>query len=213
MRHSLPLNSLVTGLLVVASSAHAITSFDDGFESPSIGSQPYVTYTKDQTFNGWTVTGNSVDIVSNNWAPSIQAAAGSQFVDLAGTAPGGIYRTLELDPGNYTLSFAYRGNTFDANPIGNSYMALSIAGLASPFVISAPSSQNTWLTASFTFQSTQPSTSVSFSSLISGQSGTGGMLLDSVQVTPVPEPHEWAMMISGLGLIGVIARRRRRRRT
>ena len=29
-----------------------------------------------------------------------------------------------------------------------------------------------------------------------------------VTVTPVPEPHEWAMMLAGLGLVGWVARRR-----
>lgn len=28
-------------------------------------------------------------------------------------------------------------------------------------------------------------------------------------VAPIPEPHEWAMMLAGLGMVGVIARRRR----
>jgi len=212
---SLPLRTFAAALLVVsASSAQALTSFSDSFESPSIGSQPYVTYTANQTFgSGWKVTGNSIDIVSNNWQPQIQAADGAQFLDLAGTAPGGISRLLALDPGFYTLSFAYRGNTFDASPVGNAYMALSIAGIADPYVIYAPTSQNTWLTASFNFQATQPSTMVSFSSLVAGASGTGGMLLDSVQVAVVPEPHEWMMMLSGLGLVGVIAKRRRRRRS
>lgn len=211
---SLPLRGFAAGLLVVAtSSAQALTSFSDGFESPSIGSQPYVTYSANQTFSGWKVTGNSIDVVSNNWQPPIHAADGVQFLDLAGTAPGGISRLLMLDPGFYTLSFAYRGNTFDANPVGNAYMALSIAGVADPYVIYAPTSQSTWLTASFNFQATQPSTMVSFSSLVAGASGTGGMLLDSVQVAAVPEPHEWVMMLSGLGLVGVIAKRRRSRRS
>jgi hypothetical protein len=31
----------------------------------------------------------------------------------------------------------------------------------------------------------------------------------SGNVAPVPEPHEWAMMLAGLGMVGVIARRRR----
>jgi hypothetical protein len=29
-------------------------------------------------------------------------------------------------------------------------------------------------------------------------------------VTPVPEPHEWAMMLAGLGLVGWVARRRKK---
>jgi hypothetical protein len=28
-------------------------------------------------------------------------------------------------------------------------------------------------------------------------------------VTPVPEPHEWAMLLAGLGMVGVMAKRRR----
>jgi len=32
--------------------------------------------------------------------------------------------------------------------------------------------------------------------------------VDNVQVAAVPEPHEWAMMLAGLGLVGWVARRR-----
>ena len=31
----------------------------------------------------------------------------------------------------------------------------------------------------------------------------------SAQITAVPEPSEWALMLSGLGLMGFVARRRR----
>jgi hypothetical protein len=31
-----------------------------------------------------------------------------------------------------------------------------------------------------------------------------------VMAAPVPEPHEWAMMLAGLGVVGLVARRRRR---
>lgn len=31
----------------------------------------------------------------------------------------------------------------------------------------------------------------------------------SVSISPVPEPHEWAMLLAGLGMLGVAARRRR----
>jgi hypothetical protein len=34
--------------------------------------------------------------------------------------------------------------------------------------------------------------------------------LDNITVTPVPEPHEWAMMLAGLGLVGWVARRNKR---
>ncbi len=34
--------------------------------------------------------------------------------------------------------------------------------------------------------------------------------IDNVNISAVPEPHEWAMMLAGLGLVGWAAKRRRR---
>lgn len=33
--------------------------------------------------------------------------------------------------------------------------------------------------------------------------------LDNVSIAAVPEPHEWAMMVAGLGVVGAVARRRK----
>jgi len=51
---------------------------------------------------------------------------------------------------------------------------------------------------------------VQYSLFVSGR-GTGDGY--TVTVTPVPEPGEWAMMLSGLALLGLIARRRTSRPT
>lgn len=195
---------------VVALPAHALTSFSDGFEIPSIGAAPFVTYVAGNSFNGWSVGGVSVDIVSN--AFGIPAAGGSQFVDLAGTLPGTISRQLALDPGQYILSFAFRGNTFDPNPPGGNYLAQVVAGIgaAVPYVASVSSTVQSWQTAAFEFTATQPQTLVSFASLVSGANGNGGVLIDNVQIAAVPEAHEWAMMLAGLGLVAAVAVRRRR---
>jgi hypothetical protein len=40
--------------------------------------------------------------------------------------------------------------------------------------------------------------------------GFGGVGTVDVITTPVPEPHEWAMMLAGLGLVGWAARRRKK---
>lgn len=39
---------------------------------------------------------------------------------------------------------------------------------------------------------------------------TSGSYGGTVEVSAVPEPHEWAMMLAGLGLVGALAARRRR---
>jgi len=86
-----------------------------------------------------------------------------------------------------------------------------VAGVGSnvPYVASVASNVNSWQTASFDFTATQPQTLLSFASLISGPNGNGGVLIDNIQVAAVPEPHEWAMMLSGLGLVAFVASRRR----
>jgi hypothetical protein len=213
MRSKAPLAAAFAAAVAIASpSAWALTSFVEGFESPSIGSDPYQTFGSGSSFNGWSVSGHSVDIVSNNWQPTISAYQGTQFVDLAGDLPGAISRQLQLDAGLYQLSFAYRGNTFDGAPAGDTYMAIVISGVGPevPLLVSAPASQHGWLTTTIDFTATEPVTLLSFSSLIAGQTGNGGMLIDAVQITPVPEAHEWAMMLAGLGVIGTVAGRRRR---
>ena len=44
------------------------------------------------------------------------------------------------------------------------------------------------------------------------RSPQGGMPRSHSQVTPVPEPGEWAMLLAGLALVGFIVRRNSKRR-
>lgn len=65
--------------------------------------------------------------------------------------------------------------------------------------------------------------SLSYATLLSGPSNwysikvagdtlgfSSGSYGGTVEVTAVPEPHEWAMMLAGLGIVGTIAARRRK---
>ena len=47
-----------------------------------------------------------------------------------------------------------------------------------------------------------------FSGLITGS--TGGGFMTTVTLAPVPEPETYAMFLAGLGILGVVARRRNR---
>ena len=40
--------------------------------------------------------------------------------------------------------------------------------------------------------------------------GHGDRVIDDFKVVPVPEPETYAMMLAGIGMLGALARRRRR---
>jgi hypothetical protein len=65
----------------------------------------------------------------------------------------------------------------------------------------------TFSTFTTSFIAFAPTTTIRFANL----SGFDGIdpILDNVSVTTVPEPSSWAMMITGFGLVGAGARRRR----
>jgi hypothetical protein len=60
---------------------------------------------------------------------------------------------------------------------------------------------------SLLFTATSDSAVLQFSSLVGGPRGA---VIDDITVAAVPEPHEWVMMLAGLGLVGWVAGRRRR---
>jgi hypothetical protein len=81
------------------------------------------------------------------------------------------------------------------------------------FKLTAPSTW-TWL-----WTETPASSSVSYSGLADpgtyslkvfghANSSFGGAYVVAFQAAPVPEPGEWAMILAGLGIVGVMARRR-----
>ncbi len=95
----------------VMSRANLIRNGD--FEDPEVPalsdeSYGFLTYYGGESFPGWTVGGNSVDIVHESFW---RAASGSQSVDLTGFGAGSISQTIATIPGeNYLLRFALTGS-------------------------------------------------------------------------------------------------------
>jgi len=153
---------------------------------------------------GWTVGGDSVDYIGSYW----NAQNGSRSVDLSGNAPGSIFQTFDTVLGQtYQVTF-YLGANGDGPPpfktvavsaTGNAIGNYSVATTAFPPNVTA------WSPFSYAFTATGTSTTLTFTS-----TGTTayGAALDNVNVTAVPEPAAWALMILGFGAIGGVMRRR-----
>jgi hypothetical protein len=172
--------------------------------------------------NGWAVTGTSVDVVV---VPDFGAfpAPSTRSLELSGSpAPGGISLTQSIATvlgTTYQLTFGYAGNP-------------GVADLSNPHSASTPfyfawNGGTTFVTtpspalpgaagvvnyASTSWLSDGSNLSLSFYTLLAASSGT---VIDNIsvssitEVSAVPEPGEWAMMIAGLGVVSVIARRRK----
>jgi MYXO-CTERM domain-containing protein len=135
-------------------------------------------------------------------------------ISLAGTAgdgkfdmlPTGIPSTPVTFPGyNY---FNSTGSALDGSNSGNVGAGALFGALYGTFNASPSQFSDYFLIGSSVTQTIGSGGATLYArvndTLFSNNSGAY-----SVSVTPVPEPHEWAMMLAGLGLVGFAARRRR----
>ena len=195
-----------------------------GFEDPSIATfyQNYGTQTN-TPYSGtafdafWTVTSNNVDIVSGPNAPSggVAAYQGTQFLDLVGYgSTGGISQTFSTVIGQtYNLSFAYGNNPWSTNSAPPSALVdITSSGDVLSTIVAhdgSTASNINWTLYSGTFVAGSTITTLSFDTKVGGNNG--GILLDAVSVSAVPELSTWVMMLMGFAGIGMMAYRRARK--
>ncbi|MQA39363.1 PEP-CTERM sorting domain-containing protein [Rugamonas aquatica] len=144
----------------------------------------------------WSVGGNSVDVINNSY----NSISGNS-IDMLGTpGPGVLSQSFTAVAGTtYTLSFDLTHNPYSHG----AGLDVFVGGNHYSFEGSTPVTNYT-----FNFTTTGGTQALVFSSV--GGDGYSGAVLDNVSVTAaVPEPETYAMMLAGLGLVGVIARRRK----
>lgn len=209
----------------------AATLTNGGFEdapNPGPGDQFYFDYnsTNVPSLSGWTVTVNSVDVVSVGPTPyAMGAHGGTQSLDLVGVgSTGGISQGFATQNGaTYTLSFWYANNFYSA-PGGASAAVMVGDALGSSSLLLANVSHSTsvnianmdWV--NFTALFTADSTTTWLSFLTTFGSNSGGVMLDDVSVelansnaaAPAPLPASWSMMLIGFATIGGLGLYRRR---
>jgi choice-of-anchor C domain-containing protein len=202
------LKSSAAGALVLAlaGGANASALVADGTFTEGVNAGSYSTIGTNGTIGGaWTVTGGSVDLIGSYWAQP----TGSYSIDLDGNSPGTISQSLNLAAGDYTLGFWMAGNP-DGGDATKS-VQVTVGGSVETFTFST-TGHNTG-DMGYTFEtlafSTPGATTLTFQSL--DASGPYGAAIGGVSVTAVPEPASMSLLLAGLGMVGVMASRRRSR--
>ena len=191
---------VIAALAAASSGAWASSIFSDNFNG-----NPYAL---NSTPSGWTVSGGTIDVVGPGGFGYLCATGGGSCVDLDGStnAAGTLSKSFSLLAGNtYTATFDLAGNQ------RSGFDAVDIAfGSSDTMLILAPGAA--WATYSLTFA---PTTSGNYTLSFLNRGGDNvGAVLDNVNIdvaAAVPEPESYAMLLAGLGLIGVAARRRNKR--
>ncbi len=195
---------LLSAALPVAARATPLTIINGNFATPPVPGG-FATYNGGSTaITGWTVTGNSVDLIGSYWqAPPL----GGQSVDLDGNRPGGLSQMLATVAGDtYTIGFELSGNP-DSGPATK---ILDVtAGSASrvyDYTIGANTHANMmYVKELFSFTATSGTTLLSFTSQDPSNSAYGPVIGN---VAVVPEPVSAALLGSGLFALGLVRRRR-----
>jgi choice-of-anchor C domain-containing protein len=205
------------GVLLPVYSAHAAVIVNPGFELPVIthpdSFQFY--YSGDPALPGWTITGNSVDVLRT---PRWQPHEGAQSLDLTGVSAGGVYQDINTEPGkSYRLSFWLAGNPEFAGGTGGppvKTMKLSWAGsdvATLEFDTTGKTNDNLgWTQHSFDLNATGTSSRLWFQSTTSG---IAGPMIDDLNLIELGQPPAVPLPAAAvLGAIGTLfiglARRR-----
>lgn len=199
------IKTTLVGLALAASASHGFASTNlvtnGSFEANSVPGT-FVNSTV-QSISNWTVGVGNVDLVGSLWT----AASGLNSVDLNGSKKGEIHQTLTTVVGQkYQFSFELAGNFQGGTAIKNLSVNIGPSGLYAFDTTGKSAGNMGWTKYSTTFVAVSSATNLSFAS---NSSGAYGPVIDNVSVTAVPEPESFAMLLAGLGMMGVIARRRK----
>jgi PEP-CTERM motif len=198
--------AVVAALLLGPSVTHAATIFSDNFDS----------YAPDQLnwvppgLSGWTVTGGSVDLHGAGGGYDVLPGNGS-YVDLDGSsfASGLFLNSVNLTGGTtYLLSFDLSGSQ---RGIHTDTVDVNFGSATASYLLNSTDPFST-----FTLNFTPSSDGVYSLSYLNAGGDNRGAFLDNVSVSSVPgavsnvpEPETYTMLLAGLAMMALVARRRR----
>jgi hypothetical protein len=208
--------------------ANAVNLLGDGsFDSPTNPLTPvtfgfYANYGPDNTgdthyagtsFDSfWTIKGNVdlVETVPSGWVP----VSLPYSLDLNGNTNGNpqdaISQTITTVAGKtYNLSFYYSNNSYASPQPAEATVSINGSSFNIFHGGATPTDMN-WFFSTGNFTAISNSTTLTFTETDTSPCCNGGIALDNVSVTAVPEPATWGMMILGFMGVGFMAYRRKR---
>jgi hypothetical protein len=136
---------------------------------------------------------------------------GKNYIELDTTHNSVASQVLTTTPGSYVLSFAYSPRE-RIGASSNGIEAWWNGSLVASLTGNGANNGNNWTLYSYSVIGGSPTSTLEFRAF--GNDDSYGGSLDAVSVTAaVPEPETYAMMLAGLGLIGLMTKRRRRTAT
>jgi hypothetical protein len=217
----------VTAALASAAPVSAATVFFDDFSGDTAN-----TLSLTSTAKFVVGSGNTVDVVgaSNPWGITVSGAASGNVLDLDGTpGPATIvsklllsYNAGDLVTLSFTVGGSQRSTASDGFFAGFYFGGHSITDLAGTGLINSTTDGPNVAIGALGIPGTTPFTnsSISFRALTGGDlrilfgtpsADNVGPLLDNVKldISAVPEPSTWALMLGGFALVGSAMRRRK----
>ena len=193
--------------LVPAEAANLIQ--DGNFNNPVAGN-PFDTITSGNSFgagNVWHVDSGSVDVIGDYWQTT---PGGGHSVDLDGLAPGSISQGFTAGAGKYNLSFYLSGNP-DGLP-STKEVQVSVGGTTQDFfyTLSGDKTNMNFALEHLSFTSAGGANTLSFAS--QDIASPFGPVIGGVNISAVPEPSSWMLLILGFGLTGATLRLSRKPR-
>lgn len=195
LKHTVKACLCALALSAFTSGAQAAVLFSDNFDSnaTSLNVVPA----------GWTVSNGTVDIIGNGFFDFYPG--NGAYIDLDGSTndAGALSQSFSLTGGvTYNASFTLGGSTRgDSNVVDVSF------GSASQSFALASNDPLALFTLGFT-----PAADGSYALTFANQGGDSfGAILLNVGIThAIPEPETYALMLAGLGMLGVVGRRRQK---
>lgn len=194
LRSVLAALALLTAISWSQSAAAAVVVFFDDFDSTTQG----LSLTD---LPNWTVTG-SVDVIGQGSAFDFYPGHGN-YVDLNGSNNqiGQLESKTVFGAGTYTLSFLLGGSTGSGGDTSSkaTQVSFGVGGFSQLITLAPDAGLNPY---SFTF--TTAGGNLFFTSVAGGNPNVGN-ILDNVQVSAVPEPATWILMLLGFAALAGFA--------